>query len=199
MAHSDRPPSSTEPPEPDPQRSSSTGADTTPADDRRDFVRKLCVGAAGAGAAAIVAVPAIRLVAYPLGTEVTRGGEGFLAVGDRARFGPTPVRVDLHADVVDAWSRTPDVKIGSCWVVEREGSLHAFSSVCPHLGCAVDFDEGTTKFKCPCHRSAFALDGAREEGPSPRGLDDLEVREEAGLVSIRFQRFKQGVPEKEPV
>ncbi len=158
---------------------------------------KLGIGALGCGLAAIPAVPAIGYVLHPLEGERVTGG--FLPVGDRAQFGATPVRVDLHADRTDAWARERDVKLGSCWVVEREGKLQAFSSACPHLGCAVDYDPAEVKFKCPCHRSAFGVAGEVEAGPSPRPLDTLEVQEENGLVAIRFERFRQGVAAKEPV
>jgi menaquinol-cytochrome c reductase iron-sulfur subunit len=84
-------------------------------------------------------------------------------------------------------------------VLERDGALHAFSTVCPHLGCAVDYDPAAGKFKCPCHRSAFGLDGSVEAGPSPRPLDALEVKEEDGLVAIRLVRYRQGIAQKEPV
>ena len=95
--------------------------------------------------------------------------------------------------------RERDVKLGSCWVVEVDGKLQAFSTACPHLGCAVDYEPGEAKFKCPCHRSAFTATGVVEGGPSPRPLDTLEIEEKDGLVAIRFQRFRQGVPHKEPV
>lgn len=159
---------------------------------------KLGVGLLGVGLAAIPAVPAIGYVVHPLG-----GGGGkqaaFVPVGKRASFGSTPVRVDLRSDRVDAWARESDVKLGSCWVVEQGGKLVAFSTTCPHLGCAVDFDAAAAKFKCPCHRSAFTLDGKVEEGPSPRPMDELELQEDNGLVAIRFQRFRTGVSAKEPV
>lgn len=158
---------------------------------------KAGVGVLGCGLAAIPAVPAIGYVLHPLGRE--RAAGAFLPVGARAQFSATPVRVDLHADRVDAWSRERDVKLGSCWVVEQDGKLQAFSTACPHLGCAVDYEAGEGKFKCPCHRSAFSAKGEVEAGPSPRPLDTLEVEEKDGLVAIRFQRFRQGVPGKEPV
>lgn len=159
---------------------------------------KLGVGLLGVGLAAIPAVPAIGYVVHPLGG----GGDkhtGFVPAGKRAGFGSTPVRVDLRADRVDAWARESDVKLGSCWVIEKDGKLTALSTTCPHLGCAVDFDAAAGKFKCPCHRSAFALDGTVEEGPSPRPMDALELQETDGLVAIRFQRFRTGVSAKEPV
>jgi menaquinol-cytochrome c reductase iron-sulfur subunit len=163
---------------------------------------KLGVGVLGLGLAAIPAVPAIGFVLHPLRKPGGGGGEkgpGFVAAGKRAAFGSTPVRVDLRADRVDAWSRETDVKLGSCWVLEQDGKLTALSTTCPHLGCAVDYDAEAKKFKCPCHRSAFSLDGKVEEGPSPRPMDTLELQESEGLVAIRFQRFKTGVPAKEPV
>ena len=171
--------------------------DMSPETASRRGLLKLGVGVLGCGLAAIPAVPAIGYIVHPLGRERVAGA--FLPVGDRKQFGSTPVRVDLHADRTDAWSRERDVKLGSCWVVEREGKLQAFSSACPHLGCAVDFDPAEVKFKCPCHRSAFGVGGDVEAGPSPRPLDTLELQEENGLVAIRFQRFRQGVPAKEPV
>ena len=61
-------------------------------------------------------------------------------------------------------------KVGSAWVLREGDKLTAYSSVCPHLGCAVDFDTDDTKFKCPCHHSVFDLTGKVEGGPAPREL-----------------------------
>jgi Rieske Fe-S protein len=119
--------------------------------------------------------------------------------GKRTAFGADPVRVDLYSDRRDAWARESNVKLGSCWVLEREGKLHALSTSCPHLGCAIDYAASERVFKCPCHRSAFDLAGTVTAGPSPRPMDSLELQESNGLVSIRFQRFRQGVAGKEPV
>ncbi len=160
---------------------------------------KVGVGALGAGLATVVVAPGLRYALWPLaeGVEVSSGGGEFVVVGNRAQFGKDPVKVDIYADRVDAWNRTENVKIGSAWVVELDGQLHAYSSVCPHLGCAVDYSPELGKFKCPCHRSAFALDGTPEEGPAPRPLDALELEAQAGeLVAIRYERFKQGIENK---
>jgi Rieske Fe-S protein len=158
---------------------------------------KLGVGLIGGGLALVPVIPAIGYVLHPLRAGAAKAG-AFVAVGKRERFSATPVRVDLHADRVDAWNRETDVKLGSCFVLEVDGKLQAFSTTCPHLGCAVDFDVEAQKFKCPCHRSAFGLDGSVEAGPSPRPLDTLEIQENEGLVAIRFQRFRTGVAAKEP-
>ena len=161
--------------------------------------RALAIGVSVLGGGLVVAplVPALGFLGFPLRGAVTSAGGDFIAAGSRAQFGPTiPIKVDLYADRRDAWAVERQVKIGSCWVLERDGELKAFSTVCPHLGCAIEYDEEASAFRCPCHRSEFDLDGTPVEGPSPRGLDTLEVKQDAGLVAIRYQRFRQGVGEK---
>lgn len=170
------------------------------ADEGRRAFLKLGTVALGGGLATIVVAPALKAVLWPLreDVEVTAGGDEFVVVGRLTDYGEVPVKVDIYADRVDAWNRTKDVKIGSAWVVQRDGELRAFSTVCPHLGCAIDYDEGKNKFKCPCHDSLFGLDGSIEEGPSPRPMDALEHQPqgEGELLAIRYERYKQGVEQK---
>ncbi|KJF17757.1 cytochrome b6-f complex iron-sulfur subunit 1 [Acidithrix ferrooxidans] len=53
----------------------------------------------------------------------------------------------------------------------------AFSAVCPHAGCTVQY-AGSDLFQCPCHGSQFnALTGAVLQGPAPRGLTPIKVVE----------------------
>lgn len=185
----------------DPQSNYGAPDGTEPATDgagRRRFMLA-GVGVMGAGLGAIVVAPAVSFVLYPLSNETTSGPDELIPAGEPSAFGDTPVKVDLFADKVDAWNRVENVKVGSAWVVEQGGELVAFSTVCPHLGCAVDFDPDKGKFECPCHRSRFSLAGEVEEGPSPRPLDRLEVDVKDELVAIRYRRFKQGIEDKEPI
>jgi Rieske Fe-S protein len=169
-------------------------------DEGRRLFLKLGVHGLGAGVAAVTAVPAIAYLAYPLSHDTTTGSGGYITAGRSEHFKEgVPVKVDLLADKMDAWNRVEQVKIGSAWVLNKGGKLIAYSSVCPHLGCAIDFESASGKFKCPCHRSAFGQNGAIEDGPSPRPMDELEVKEEGGLLSIRYQRFKIGVHDKHVV
>ncbi len=170
-----------------------------PADGRRKFL-KIGVGVVGAGVACVAVAPAVGFVWFPVDQPVTSGGGDFVIVAKREMFAAgEPVKVDVYADVVDAWNRMKNVRLGSAWIMERDGEYIAYSTVCPHLGCAIDYDQANERFYCPCHRSAFSLDGEREEGPSPRGLDRLEVKDEDGIISLMYQRFKQGTEAKEPV
>lgn len=166
-------------------------------DDGRRLFLKFGVHGIGAGVAMVTAAPAVAYLTFPLTTPTTFGADSFLSVGRASRFKEgQPVKVDLVADKTDAWNRIKNVKIGSAWVLKQGGKLTAYTTVCPHLGCAVDYAEKVDKFKCPCHRSAFGKDGNIEDGPSPRPLDTLEIKEEGGVAAIRYQRFKVGVADK---
>ena len=145
--------------------------------------------------------PALRAVLWPLAADaaVISGGDEFVVVGKRKQFGAAPVRVDIFADRVDAWNRVENVKIGSAWVVERDGQLHAFSTVCPHLGCAVDYD-AERKVRVPVPRLRVrARRQGHEAGPSPRPLDALELERGGRPSRSGTSASSRASSEKEPV
>lgn len=111
-----------------------------------------------------------------------------------------PTRVDVVATEHDAWSRMDGVRRGAVWLVRGAtgDEVTAFSTVCPHLGCAIDAGPAGDGFVCPCHGSAFALDGRRVAGPSPRGMDELDVLVKGDDVAVVYRRFKEDVDRKEP-
>ncbi len=47
-----------------------------------------------------------------------------------------------------------------------DGTLHAVSLRCTHLGCLVRFNSAERSWDCPCHGSRFAPDGTVLEGPA---------------------------------
>ena len=52
-----------------------------------------------------------------------------------------------------------------------DGTAHAFSPVCPHMGCHVQWNGGEKSWDCPCHGSRFACDtGKVLNGPAVAGL-----------------------------
>ncbi|GBC81620.1 NADH dehydrogenase-like protein [bacterium HR10] len=80
------------------------------------------------------------------------------------------------------------------WIVKNGDHLVVYSAICPHLGCTINAaDSG---FICPCHGSAWARDGRKLGGPTPRGMDTLEYRVKDGLLQVRYRFFRQGVPDK---
>jgi menaquinol-cytochrome c reductase iron-sulfur subunit len=110
-------------------------------------------------------------------------------------------RFAVVADRDDSWSHYPPESVGSIYLVRTaEASVPtAFNSICPHLGCNVDWKPATTSFLCPCHNAAFAVSGARTDAasPSPRDLDTLAVEIRNGNeVWVDYRVFKGGIAEK---
>ena len=56
---------------------------------------------------------------------------------------------------------------------DDDGTLHAVSATCTHLGCRVNFNAGERTWDCPCHGSRFDTAGRVIEGPA---TVDLEPR-----------------------
>ena len=56
-----------------------------------------------------------------------------------------------------------------------DGSIKAFTAVCPHQGCLVS-EVVDNEIICPCHDSRFsAVDGAVLQGPATEGLAAASV------------------------
>ncbi len=110
-----------------------------------------------------------------------------------------PLRARVVADRTDAWTTERDVELGSVYVLRTGQEVTAFSAACPHLGCTVSANSETKGFTCKCHDSNFASDGSSLDGPSPRGLDPLEVRIEQGAILVHFRRFRSGMKDRIPV
>jgi quinol---cytochrome c reductase iron-sulfur subunit, bacillus type len=171
-----------------------------PPDERRAFLKLLTAGL-GAIAGALAVIPGLGFLASPLGRRTAGGGNPLRVASTRDVKPGRPLRVTAVGPRDDAWLRLDKVTLGSLWLVRavEDGPIKAFSTVCPHLGCGVDFDDKAGKFNCPCHASAFDLDGRCLGGPSPRGLDELEARVEGRDVLVRYQRFRVGSSKREPL
>lgn len=65
-----------------------------------------------------------------------------------------------------------------------DGTFLALSRTCTHLGCSVLWNEEKRRFVCPCHGSAFELNGTVITPPAPRPLDTFPVRIENGIIKV---------------
>ena len=117
----------------------------------------------------------------------------------------TPVSVTVFDDIEDAWNRFRNVPVGSIWLRKvGDGPILAFNSVCPHLGCSVNYRRAENDFFCPCHTSAFSLDGTKSNEVPPRDMDALEVAmrtsgkdDAAGNeIWVKFLNFRRATAEK---
>lgn len=176
---------------------SSAPVSEDPKHGRRFALKALALGGGALGCGAL-AVPTVRFLVAPARAG-SAAGRWIKTVPLESLPEGEPKRVACVADHRDAWTLERAVELGAVWLVRRADGVLAWSTTCPHLGCAVDKAATGSGFYCPCHDSAFDEEGRRLNGPSPRGLDALETRVEDGFVMVEFQRFRQGTPEKEPV
>ena len=57
---------------------------------------------------------------------------------------------------------------------DEDGSVHAVSPICTHLGCQVTFNNAERTWDCPCHGSRFDVEGKVLHGPAVRDLAPIE-------------------------
>lgn len=66
-----------------------------------------------------------------------------------------------------------------------QGGLKAYSAICTHLGCIVEWDESRQFIHCPCHDGRFnGLNGAIISGPVPAPLPEMPLTVETGIVYV---------------
>ena len=58
---------------------------------------------------------------------------------------------------------------------DKEG-VTAFSLICTHLGCTVQWQEGKQQFYCPCHDGVYDRNGDVLSGPPPMPLEQLQAK-----------------------
>lgn len=117
------------------------------------------MGLLGTGAAVSLAYPVVKLLAPPQGAGEQKPvllSKNEIPVGESINFN---------------FNNIPAI------VINHPGKgLLAFSRVCTHLGCLVDYNKKTDKLLCPCHAGTFSLDGHVVSGPPPQPLPKLPLR-----------------------
>ncbi len=65
-----------------------------------------------------------------------------------------------------------------------DGEWKAFSAVCTHLNCTVQYREDRHDIWCACHNGVYDLTGRNVSGPPPRPLDMFEVHVQGDEVVV---------------
>jgi len=60
-------------------------------------------------------------------------------------------------------------------VRSADGTYRAFSAVCTHLNCTVQYRAELHEIWCACHNGLYDLEGRNVSGPPPRPLEVFEV------------------------
>ena len=147
---------------------------------------------------ALLSVPVLRMVLYPVLAHTS--GFGWSDLGPVSDFASStaPVMRAIHVLRTDGWRQaTMDEAV---YVVRRpNGDLAVLSSVCPHLGCSVGWEQSRDRFHCPCHNSVFTPEGTLVSGPARRGMDPLESSVVNGRLRVRFQLFQPLLSRRVPM
>lgn len=129
---------------------------------RRNFINNLTQITALAGAGALLA-GCSKSSNSPSNTGT--GGSSTLISAD----------LDTEIDAVG------DSKVSGTNIVIREAtgnssaSFKAFSLICTHQGCTVNYDNSGNVFNCPCHGSKYDGNGNVINGPATKALSKLKV------------------------
>jgi cytochrome b6-f complex iron-sulfur subunit len=122
-----------------------------------------------------------KLIVYAwIGAAVVVTGE--LIVGSFAFLWPK--KTQGKGEKVFVAGKVGDFKVGEIiyfrkektFIKKLEEGFLAFSAVCPHLNCIVNWNEMLKKFECPCHGATFDPRGQVLVGPPPRPLDLYKLR-----------------------
>ncbi len=76
-------------------------------------------------------------------------------------------------------------------LIKNGKGLFSFSTICPHLGCIVIWDEKKKHFICPCHDAIFDEGGRILKGPAkPYNLLLMESKVEGEKISVKLPEDK---------
>ena len=135
---------------------------------RRSFVQWMLGGGLGASILSFL-YPAFRFLKPPQTGEASVNEAPAGKVGDLKpnsakiiKFGTRPVLL----------------------VRRGESDWKAFSAVCSHLNCTVQFQEEKSQIWCACHNGFYDLNGHVVSGPPPRPLEEYTVHLKADEVIV---------------
>jgi len=115
--------------------------------------------------------------ASPNGTQspATTVGAAGTAIGN-----PADVSVGQARSFTDPATGNP------AWVVHLSANTFvAFSAVCTHAGCPVQYDSSAVQFVCPCHGGVYdAKTGNVLQGPPQTPLQQIPVKVVAGQLRV---------------
>jgi cytochrome b6-f complex iron-sulfur subunit len=135
---------------------------------RRSFLNWLLGTWAGAVLAAI-GFPVVRYMQPPeIPEPTTRTAVG----GPAATLAPNSYRIIPFGASPAIIIRLPS------------GDLRAFSAVCTHLSCTVQFRQDLQQIWCACHNGHYDLHGRNVSGPPPRPLEEYDVADRDGQIVV---------------
>jgi cytochrome b6-f complex iron-sulfur subunit len=146
--------------------------------------RALLAGAAGAVAAGLVGAVAESALSSNGPPPQAATGE---IVPENGQWVPVAAASDVAGGQVKRFATASTVG----FVSDSDGTLSAVSGACTHQGCLLQLNQAAGRLDCPCHRTAFGVDGRlmfsqlkTMPGPLPR----IQVRTRDGQVEAFLPR-----------
>jgi len=126
---------------------------------RRTFLQAVLKGGVLALLGATV-YPVLRYLYPPSGTESSVASAVAAKVGE----------LGTNAAKIFRFGNRPGILINT-----PQGELKAFSAVCTHLNCTVQYESDNSLIWCACHNGKYDLNGQVISGPPPRPLEAYQV------------------------
>ena len=115
-----------------------------------------------------------------------RDGAIWVEAGVLSSFSLAPPQRLTLSPSMPGWKRREDLEV---FVVSSGDDVPlVLSSECTHQHCPVDWRE--TRFSCPCHGSAFDLEGKVLNGPATKPLLRPQVMIEGDSLWVRVRDQK---------
>jgi cytochrome b6-f complex iron-sulfur subunit len=140
-----------------------------PVQSRREFLNKLWKGL---GVVAVIEFTAVFF--------------GFLFSGKSDADTQKPKQLFDAGDISSFQMNSVTVFRGGRFYLVRldDGGFLALSLRCTHLGCSIEWEDDKNRFICPCHASAFEINGNVQNPPAPSALDYFPVVIQNGKVMV---------------
>jgi Rieske Fe-S protein len=139
---------------------------------RRGFVNLLLGGGIGAMMVSVL-YPVIRYLIPPKSGEATTAN---------VTLPWKPAEIRANSGRIFKFGSQPGILVKT-----PAGELRAFTAVCTHLNCTVQYREEKQDIWCACHNGVYDLNGKNVSGPPPRPLEEyrVNVKEDQIVVSKR--------------
>ena len=104
------------------------------------------------------------------------------------KHGPTMEMEEVgRTDDIPVWGSKKVIVGGSALLLIRTPKeVKAYSAICTHLGCIVDWDDQKREILCPCHAGVFDVEGRVVSGPPPRPLPFYPVSVMDGKIFVKI-------------
>jgi cytochrome b6-f complex iron-sulfur subunit len=130
-----------------------------PSPERRTFIDYLL----GTGLAATVLAVIYPIVEFLVPPRVAESTEATVTAAKKSELNPNSGKIFKFGSKPAIVIETPS------------GEVRAFSAICTHLQCTVQYRDDLQRIWCACHNGQYDLFGKNVSGPPPAPLEEYSV------------------------